>query len=70
MRSILVYSFVILSGLILPSKSFSDEVPSLEFLEFLAMEEADGELLESNELKVVSSGQQQNDGDDESSGQE
>ena len=59
MRGALIYSVVILGGLMLPLKSFSDEVPSIEFLEFLAIEDIEVELLGGDEVMVVSGTKQQ-----------
>ena len=59
MRSIFIYSVAILSGLMLPLKSFSDDVPSIEFLEFLAIEDIEVELLGGDEVMVVSGAKQQ-----------
>lgn len=42
----------------LPLKIFSEEMPSLEFLEFLAADDAEDELLGDDEMIIVNSTKQ------------
>ncbi|MBL4783703.1 MAG: hypothetical protein JKX92_15830 [Porticoccaceae bacterium] len=58
MITTLIY-FAVVGVLLVPLKSFSNELPSLEFLEFLDADDIDAELLDEEDMDISDNDEQQ-----------